>query len=57
MPTGKPVLERAVDAVGPLAFVRIAVVRVQHRAVVVEEIERALGKRGKRQQQPEPEIS
>ena len=49
--------QRAVDAVRPFAFVRVAVVSVQHRAIMVQVIERPLRKRGKRQQRQRREIS
>ena len=45
---GEAGLERAIDAVLKIALVRIAVVRVQYGAVVIEEIEIGLAKQGQR---------
>ena len=41
---GEAGLQRAIDAVLKIAFVRIAVVRVQNRPVVIEKVEVGLGK-------------
>ena len=48
---GEAGLERAIDAVVEVALVRVAVVRVQHGAVVIEEIEVGLAKQGQGRQE------
>ena len=47
---GEARLERAIDAVAEVALVGVAVVRVQHGTVVIEEIEIRLAKQGQRRQ-------